>query len=109
MISSVLHIFTTPVAMVSAGDDLVASYSAEGDDLGIARFESDRRTRGNVKSLSLGAGAIEGQAGVGFDEVIVGSNLWPVVSPWVWRVSRNALACQWTDRSPLFVTLSRTG
>jgi hypothetical protein len=66
--------------LVSASDDLVASDGAESDGLGVAWFESDRCTCGDVESLSVGPGAIEGQTGVSFDEVIVRSDLWPIIS-----------------------------
>ena len=61
--------------LVSTSDDLIASDSAESDSLGIAWLESDRCACRDVESLSVGPGAIEGQTGVSFDEVIVGSNL----------------------------------
>ena len=64
--------------IVSPGDDFVASDSTEGNSLGVTWFEPDRRTCGDVEALSVGSGAIEAQARVGFDEVIVGSNLWPL-------------------------------
>jgi hypothetical protein len=66
--------------LVSASDDLVSGDSAEGDGLGVAWLESDRCTCGDVESLSVSLGAIEAQTRVGFDEVIVGSDLYPFVS-----------------------------
>jgi len=75
--------------IIPPGDDLIASDSAKGNSLGVTRFEPDRRTCGDVEALSVGSGAIEAQARVGFDEMIVGSNLWPLVSYRMYHVGRS--------------------
>lgn len=76
--------------LVSAGDDLVTRNGAESDGLGITRFESDCCTCGDVESLSISPGTIEGETGVCFDEVIMRSDLYPFVSHYVQWKSRNS-------------------
>ena len=61
--------------LISASDDLVTGDGAEGNSLCITWFESDRGTSGDVQPFPIGPGTVEGQARVGFDEVIVRSNL----------------------------------
>lgn len=56
---------------VPARDGLTPSNVAESNGLNIAWFEPDRCTSGDIQSLPVGPGAIEGQKGVGFDEVVV--------------------------------------
>lgn len=61
--------------IVPTSDVLVAGDGAENDRFGITWFEPDRCTCGDVESLSVGPGAIEGQTRVSFDEMIVRSDL----------------------------------
>ena len=61
--------------LVSTSDDLAPGDGAESNSLAVTWFEPHCRTSRDVQSLPVGPGPIEGQTGVGFDEVVVRSNL----------------------------------
>ena len=82
--------------LISASDDLVASDITESNSLGVTWLESDRCACGDVESLSVGSGAIEGQTRVSFDEVVVRSNLWSFISRQIQHVSRERTHLDWS-------------
>ena len=77
--------------LVPATDNFVAGDGAENSCLRVTWLESDRCTCGDVKSLSVGPGAIEGQARVGFDGVVVGSDLQALILQRMRRREEEAL------------------
>lgn len=60
---------------VAAADNVVARDLDERDGLGVTGLEADGCAGGDVETEAVGAGAVEGEEGVGFDEVVVGADL----------------------------------
>jgi hypothetical protein len=61
--------------IIAAADGFVAGDLDECDGLGVAGLEADRCAGRNIEAEAVGAGTVEGEEGVGFDEVVVRSNL----------------------------------
>ena len=57
------------------GLDLLAADFDERDGFGVAGLEADRSAGGDVETETVGLCAVEGEEGVGFDEVVVGADL----------------------------------
>ncbi len=56
-------------------NDLVASDFDECDGFGVPGLETDGGAGGDVETKAIGASTVEGEEGVGFDEVVVRADL----------------------------------
>ena len=60
---------------IAATNDFVACDLNESDGFGVSWFETDGCAGWDVKAEAVGAGAVEGEGWIGFDEVVVGADL----------------------------------
>jgi hypothetical protein len=76
--------------MISAADYLVSCYFDESYGLGVAGFEADGCSGCDVESVAVGFDAVEFELGIGFDEVVMGTNLPPKTSEFISPLSNLA-------------------
>lgn len=60
---------------VTAGNDFGASDGAQSYSFDIAGFKTNRSTSRDIEPLPVGFSTVKGQCGIGFDEVVMRTNL----------------------------------